>query len=198
MSCPRFTPAVLFYRRALRPACARHCVSLAAYCPRFTPAVCLATNRTACGISRSCSAQVEIAISTFSNPRAVIKLFRFTSGTSVSLWRSRRGAGDAGNGVTRGMGLAARREYVFAQPHWLCSAFRREYAGAARPRLRQRAIGSLDSLHLIRGVGAFCAASIVRFTGALGQQPPVQRRMCFFVTTVSGRKSRDFIYSVRL
>ena len=100
MSCPRFTPAVLFYRRALRPACARHCVSLAAYCPRFTPAVCLATNRTACGISRSCSARVEIAISTFSNPRAVIKLFRFTSGTSVSLWRSRQRTRErAGNGV---------------------------------------------------------------------------------------------------
>ena len=33
---------------------------------------------------------------------------------------------------------------------------------------------------------------------AARQQPPVQRRMCFFVTTVSGRKSRDFIYSVRL
>ena len=29
--------------------------------------------------------------------------------------------------------------------------YRREYAGAARPRLRQRAIGSLDSLLLIRG-----------------------------------------------
>ena len=56
MSCPRFTPAVLFYRRTLCPACARHCVSLAAYCPRFTPAVCLAPNRTACGILRSCSA----------------------------------------------------------------------------------------------------------------------------------------------
>ena len=30
--------------------------------------------------------------------------------------------------------------------------------GAARPRLRQRAIGSLDSLHLGRDVGAFYAA----------------------------------------
>ena len=30
-----------------------------------------------------------------------------------------------------------------------------ENAGAARPRLRQRAIGSLDSLHLSRGVGAY-------------------------------------------
>ena len=34
--------------------------------------------------------------------------------------------------------------------------------GAARPRLRQRAIGSLDSLHLIRGVGALYAAKGTR------------------------------------
>ena len=101
---------------------------------------------------------VEIAGRAFSGCRAVIGLGWFTSGLCVSLWRSRRGAGDAGNGVTRGMGLTARREYVFAQPHWLCSAFRREYAGAARPRLRQRVFDSLDSLHLIRGVGAHCAA----------------------------------------
>ena len=33
---------------------------------------------------------------------------------------------------------------------------------------------------------------------AARQRLPVQRRMCFFVTTVSGRKSRDFMYSVRL
>ena len=33
-----------------------------------------------------------------------------------------------------------------------------EAALRPRPRLRQRAIGSLDSLHLGRGVGAFCAA----------------------------------------
>ncbi len=34
--------------------------------------------------------------------------------------------------------------------------------GAARPRLRQRAIGSLDSLHLGRGVGAFHAGKGIR------------------------------------
>ena len=31
---------------------------------------------------------------------------------------------------TRGTGLAARRLCTFAQPHWPCNAFRREYAGA--------------------------------------------------------------------
>ena len=56
-----------------------------------------------------------------------------------------------------------RGKVLFAQTHWLCHAFRGEYAGAemwkphcGRPRLRQRAIGSLDSLHLGR--------SRVRFT----------------------------------
>ena len=68
----------------------------------------------------------------------------------------------------RGTGLAARPLCVFAQPHWRCCAFRGEYAGAARPRLRQRVecgsgtAASLDSLHLIRGVGAFYAAGTVR------------------------------------
>ena len=55
--------------------------------------------------------------------------------------------GDAGNG-----GLAARPLCSFAQPHWLCCAFRGEYAGAARPRLRQRVFDSLDSLHAAAGL----------------------------------------------
>ena len=53
-----------------------------------------------------------------------------------------RGCGGRGNGVT---GLAARPLCVFAQSHWLCNAFRGEYAGATRPRLRQRVFDSLDS-----------------------------------------------------
>ena len=43
-------------------------------------------------------------------------------------------------------------ECVFAQPHWLCGVFRREYAGAARPRLRQRVFDSLDSPHAAAGL----------------------------------------------
>ena len=34
----------------------------------------------------------------------------------------------------RGTGLAARPLCVFAQPHWYCYAFRREYVGATRPK----------------------------------------------------------------
>ena len=72
-------------------------------CPSH--ACCLPQERqtgTACEMSRSYSAHVGIAISAFSNPRAVIELCRFTSGMSVSLWRSRRstkGRRDAGNRV---------------------------------------------------------------------------------------------------
>ena len=56
-------------------------------------ACCLPQERqtgTACEMSRSYSAHVGIAISAFSNPRAVIELCGFTSGMCVSLWRSRR------------------------------------------------------------------------------------------------------------
>ena len=56
---------------------------------------------------------------------------RFTSGLVVSLWRSRRGYRGAEDGDT---GLAARPLCVFAQAHWRCCAFRREYVGAPRPK----------------------------------------------------------------
>ena len=59
---------------------------------------------------------------------------------------------------TRGTEPAARCKCAFSQSHWLCNVFRGEYAGAPRPRLRQRVFDSLDSLHLGRGVGALGAA----------------------------------------
>ncbi len=74
-----------------------------------------------------------------------------------------RGCGGRGNGVT---GLAARPLCVFAQSHWLCNAFRGEYAGAARPRLRQRVFDSLDSLHAAAGLRWCGFAAFVRFCAA--------------------------------
>ena len=50
------------------------------------------------------------------------------------------------------VGANTRPLCVFAQPHWYCYAFRREYAGATRPRLRQRVFDSLDSLHAAAGL----------------------------------------------
>ena len=57
----------------------------------------------------------------------------FTSGLAVSLWRSRRVTGTRGRSYEgdRAGGAAFVR---FAQPHWLCCAFRREYVGAPRPK----------------------------------------------------------------
>ncbi len=103
-------------------------------------------------------AWVEIAISAFSS---VVRLSDFVG----SLWDCAFFTGDS-DGVTKGTRRtgdertepAAGRECAFAQSHRPCHAFRREYVGGcAPPNLRQRAIGSLDSLHLIRGKVPFCA-----------------------------------------
>ena len=59
--------------------------------------------------------------------------------------------GRRGTGYGR-TGLAARPFCAFAQPHRLCESFRGEYAGAARPRLRQRVFDSLDSPHAAAGL----------------------------------------------
>ena len=108
--------------------------------------------------------RVEIAIRAFSQRSSVICLGGFTSGLAVYLWRSRRGTEDAGDGE-RGTGLAARPLCVFAQPHWYCYAFRGEYAGAARPRLRQRVFDSLDSPHAAAGLGWCVYAPSPGYTG---------------------------------
>ncbi len=109
-------------------------------CRRFTPAVCLATNRTACDILRFYSAGRD------RHSRVLAALFGY-----LPLWVHfgfgrlfvAISTGYRGRWVTE---LAARCLCVFAQSHRPCESFRREYAGAARPRLRQRVFDSLDSL----------------------------------------------------
>ena len=143
---------------------------------------------------------------------AVIGFRGFTSGLCVSLWRSRR--------RTKG----TRRTESAASQSAFCvniSALRRFPRGV---RWGLRAPKPAPKSHWLSGLSSFgsrcgcvlrsegdsrttraCLAPISggrakwkRARPAARQQPPVQRRMCFFVTTVSGRKSRDFIYSVRL
>ena len=118
------------------------CGSIAVFCRRFTPVFFPLSGKMR-QLAISCVSippWVEIAIRAFSRRSSVICLCGFTSELCVYLWRSRRGY--RGRWVTE---LAARPLCVFAQPHWRCCAFRGEYAGAARPRLRQRVFDSLDS-----------------------------------------------------
>ena len=93
----------------------------------------------------------------------VIGLCGFTSGLRVSLWRSRRRTKETER--TRGTRERNRR-------HGLCASLRNHIGlvslsagstlGLRAPNLRQRVFDSLDSLHLIRGVGAFHAGRGVR------------------------------------
>ena len=67
---------------------------------------------------------VGIAICRFSCLLRVIGLRWFTSGCAFLYGDSDGGTGDAENGRTEELGvteLAARRECVFAQSHWLCN-----------------------------------------------------------------------------
>ena len=132
--------------------------SIVAFCvrSRLLFAAC-APNRTACGMLRFYSAGSRSPFVRSRDVGAVICLCGFTSGLDVFLWRSRRDCRGHGGCGERGYGgLAARPLCSFAQPHWLCNAFRGEYAGAARPRLRQRVFDSLDSLHAAAGL-CWCA-----------------------------------------
>ena len=79
----------------------------------------------------------------------------------------------------RRTGSAARCECAFTQSHQPCHVFRGEYAGAemwkphcGRPRLRQRVIDSLDSLHLIRGNVRFTRGRLVRIRCAVRRLIP--------------------------
>ena len=121
------------------------CVSIGMFCVRLTPAVCRARQtETACGRLRFCSARVGIAGRAFSD---VVRLSSFVGSLGACVFL----CGDPDERTKS----ATRHGCAFAKTHWPCHVFRGEYAGAARPRLRQRVIDSLDSLHLVRGVGAF-------------------------------------------
>ena len=146
------------------------CYAFLLECFVFDHACCLPRERQTGRLAECCvpvPPWVVIAGRAFSGCRAVIGLGWFTSGLCVSLWRSRRRTEETERTRRRrgdeGTESAALCECVFAQAHWLCHVFRGEFVGGcAPPNLRQRAIGSLDSLHLIRNVGAIHAARASR------------------------------------
>ena len=127
---------------------ARHCGSVAAVCRRFAHGIAVLLERLAFGSRLSfflcqeirdglrCLAflfrRVEIAIRAFSLCLYGYLPLAGSLRVCAFLYGDLDGViGDAGNG---GTGLAARPLCVFAQPHWYCYAFRREYVGATRPK----------------------------------------------------------------
>ena len=137
-------------------------------CLRFTPAVCrMATNRTACGGLRSYSAGSRSPFARSRCVGAVICLGGFTSGLDVSLWRSRRGCRDAGNGGRgwrRGLYASLRGRIGFA------ALSAGSTLGLRAPNLRQRVFDSLDSLHAAAGLCWCVFATQVRITARCAGQ----------------------------
>ncbi len=76
--------------------------------------------------------------------------------------------GDAGNG---GTGLAARPLCVFAQPHWYCYAFRREYVGATRPKPAPKSLRLSGLSSRCGGVGLVRIRAVARVHGKTRPSP---------------------------
>ena len=148
------TPAVRFYRGVLRSSHARRTVLLEclAFGSRLSLFLLSGKERRLAGCCVSIPPWVGIAL-----VRSRMPCGYRTSPVHFGIVRFFVAIPTECDG-TRRTEPAARCECAFSQSHWPCCVFRREYAGAARPRLRQRVFDSLDSLHWIRGVGALGAA----------------------------------------
>ncbi len=191
-SCLRFTPAFEVLLRclssvypclcgaveAISSARVWLCGSVGAFCLRFTPAFEVLLRRFAFGSRLLFAAWRQtgrLAIRCVSIPQSRDRLRAFSRRRRGYLpWRVHFGFGRFFMAIStglpgtreRGTGLAARRLCVFAQSHWHCEFFRGEYAGAARPRLRQRVFDSLDSLHAAAGLCWCVVAALVRLCAA--------------------------------
>ena len=104
---------------------------------------------TACDALRSYSAGSRSPFARSRGVGAVICLCWFTSGLAVSLWRSRRGAGDVRDGERgwRRGACASLRNRI-----GLVSLSVGRTLGLRAPNLRQRVFDSLDSLHAAAGL----------------------------------------------
>ena len=166
MSCVRLMSVVRFYWDVL--AFVRACHTFLSGCLMFDHACCLPPVRQTERLAICCvpiPPWVVIAGSSFSNRLCGYPALLVHFGTVrflMAIPTENEGTGDERDA---GDGERSRR--------WGVSALLRDRIGfamfpagsplgAARPRLRQRAIGSLDSLHLGRGVGAFHAGKGIR------------------------------------
>ena len=150
MVCVRFTPAIHFYRYALRSVHAR-CLPPVRQTERL--AECFVPIPPWVGIANSAFSKAM----RLSHSVGSLRDCAFLCGDPDGKQENEETAED------RRTESAARRGDIFAQAYWPCHAFRGESVGGyAPPNLRQRAIGSLDSRHLIRDVSAFYAARAMR------------------------------------
>ena len=157
MSFVRFTPVIRFYWDVFRLSYAGH--TFLSVCLAFDHACCLPHSAKQNGLryvaflfrrgSRSPVVRSRIV-------DTVIRISWFTSRLRVFWRRSRRGTKRCGGrGRRRGMSALLRDRIGFAMLSAGSPLGRNvEAALRPRPRLRQRVFDSLDSLHLIRGVGA--------------------------------------------
>ena len=171
-------PALRFWRGGLASVHARRCISIAAVCPRRMPGVAVLARRLpsvhACCLPHGAKQDglrylaflFRRSRSPLVRSRSVLRLSAFAGSLRVCTFLY----GDL-DGVPRTLGtengerrtgLAARPLCAFARARWLCCAFRGEYAGAARPRLRQRVFDSLDSLHAAAGLCWYVFTAFVR------------------------------------
>ena len=156
MLCVRSTPAIHFYRYALRSVHARHTfLSICfAFGSRLLFAAC-APNRTACGMFRSYSAVGRDRHSCVLACHTIIGRVRFFMAIPTENERTeRRGERSRRRGKVRFYASALALPCFLRGVRW--GKMRKPHCGRA-PNLRQRVecgsrtAASLDSLHLIRG-----------------------------------------------
>ena len=162
MSCVRFALVLRFWRGVLCSIYARRAFLLE--CLVFVHACCLTRCVKQNGLREVAFLFRRRSGSPLARSRigdAVIGHGGFTSGLRVSLWRSRRRTKGRGNGERsrrRGVGAFLRDRIGFVMFSAGSTLGQNAEAAQRSPQTAPRRLVSLDSLHLIRDVGAFHAA----------------------------------------
>ena len=172
--CARLMSAVQFYRNVLRSITHIVAVLLGRFGLDYACCLTRTPNRTACDMFRFYSAGVGSAIRAFSRRYWVILFCWFTLGLDVSLWRSRRST--TGVRLYERSAVSSGASFVMACLFVMMPRGVRWGLRAPKPAPKSqcgsRTAASLDSPHLIRGVGAFCAARIVWMRSVSARKPP--------------------------